>query len=352
MAGYHPTLLAECVFLLGVVVCWWFYGRMKLRSVASFVSFSLRHWDLVWDADFSSSTRFVRLLFSLHLSVIYLLAVILASLMTDESMTLIITWLLIVCQLLAIARYRGLLRMYLSRAGNSFIRQMNSGLQRIDELKSAEEQIELLYKYFSVNRESQIQTEIKSFVNDHKVELASDVRPLASLIDERVMGANEELSHLRQSHDIYEAAMTLYIQAASEVNRTRDDDLKCHLKCIHVEGLMSEDLRTLIEKGKWDAFLDIVQSIVTDLRQLHRTARTLRWSNAGGSLSDIPEETEEQKAYRILAVHPGATPDNIKLMYRSLARVYHSDTSTLEGDEKMKEINWAYGFLKKKIGFN
>ena len=69
------------------------------------------------------------------------------------------------------------------------------------------------------------------------------------------------------------------------------------------------------------------------------------------------EEVAEEKYYAILGLAPGAGFSEIKAAYRKLSMQYHPDKVGHLGEEfkkvaeeKMKEINSAYDFLKKKYG--
>ena len=69
------------------------------------------------------------------------------------------------------------------------------------------------------------------------------------------------------------------------------------------------------------------------------------------------EEVAEEKYFAILGLAPGAGFSEIKAAYRKLSMQYHPDKVGHLGEEfkkvaeeKMKEINSAYDFLKKKYG--
>jgi hypothetical protein len=49
----------------------------------------------------------------------------------------------------------------------------------------------------------------------------------------------------------------------------------------------------------------------------------------------------------ILGLNPGASPEQIKISYRKLAKKYHPDVYQLDEGEKFKQISSAYYFLKK-----
>jgi DnaJ like chaperone protein len=69
------------------------------------------------------------------------------------------------------------------------------------------------------------------------------------------------------------------------------------------------------------------------------------------------EEVTEEKYFAILGLTPGSSFSEIKAAYRKLSMQYHPDKVGHLGEEfkkvaeeKMKEINIAYEFLKKKYG--
>ena len=63
------------------------------------------------------------------------------------------------------------------------------------------------------------------------------------------------------------------------------------------------------------------------------------------------EETDEEKAYRILNIPPATTNDQIKRAYRTHTSIWHPDAKTVKDDTKIKEINWAYEVLRNKRKF-
>jgi preprotein translocase subunit Sec63 len=54
-----------------------------------------------------------------------------------------------------------------------------------------------------------------------------------------------------------------------------------------------------------------------------------------------------QRCYGVLGVSPTASPDDIKIAYRKLARQYHPDLnpSNRDAEDRFKEINAAYAHL-------
>jgi DnaJ-domain-containing protein 1 len=61
----------------------------------------------------------------------------------------------------------------------------------------------------------------------------------------------------------------------------------------------------------------------------------------------LSEDELHQDPFTILQISPDAEDEVIDASYRSLARKYHPDSSTIDdSSERMKEINWAYSILK------
>jgi hypothetical protein len=50
--------------------------------------------------------------------------------------------------------------------------------------------------------------------------------------------------------------------------------------------------------------------------------------------------------YAVLALTPGATPDEAAARYRQLAKQWHPDVAGVEGQRRMAEINAAYDLLR------
>jgi DnaJ like chaperone protein len=77
---------------------------------------------------------------------------------------------------------------------------------------------------------------------------------------------------------------------------------------------------------------------------------------AGFRAAAQPEEVVEDKYYAILGLGPGASFTEIKAAYRKMSMQYHNDKVGHLGEEfkkvaeeKMKEINNAYEFLRRKF---
>ncbi len=76
----------------------------------------------------------------------------------------------------------------------------------------------------------------------------------------------------------------------------------------------------------------------------------------GGRAGGVGARESEEQYYAVLGLEPGADFNEIKKAYRKLSMQYHPDKVGHLGDEfkkvaeeKMKEINMAYDFFKKKF---
>jgi len=147
--------------------------------------------------------------------------------------------------------------------------------------------------------------------------------------------------------------MKLYTIVAIEVNWTSSMPMIKEMEYDY-EGLTSENLKSLLVDKKWDDFHDIVKEIMMDLQQLRELA--IKYQEEG--TTSYKKETEEEKAYRVMEISPHASNEDIKKAYRDLARNYHPDNAeqTTRGikklaEDRFKEINWAYNFLKEARNF-
>ncbi|MEK7226202.1 MAG: DnaJ domain-containing protein, partial [Bacteroidota bacterium] len=151
----------------------------------------------------------------------------------------------------------------------------------------------------------------------------------------------EDRVNLDQANALFKAAMQLYTEAKNE-NKT-DVSIAMELEQIF-QALNSENLSLLVQNRKWQEFRAIMDGIIADLQRLKRNA------NAGWQGANFwQNETEEEKAYRILGVPLNASDSEIREAFRRLAMIHHPDRGG--NSETMKEISWAYEILKKKKQF-
>ena len=113
--------------------------------------------------------------------------------------------------------------------------------------------------------------------------------------------------------------------------------------------LSSPQGKSLLETRDWTGYHELVGSVAEDMKRLkdltnRRRPEEGRWS---GSASTQLGETDTEKALRILRLPPNASLEHVQKAYGWLSTLWHPDTGMAGGDEEMKQINWAYGFLKK-----
>ncbi len=238
------------------------------------------------------------------------------------------------------------------RAGY-LVRQTNTQLERIKELVALETSIKSIAYQLKVSFPVDFNTEIREFINTHKNELLSDTADLNKLISKNIEQAHGDRIHLEKAKNLYRAAMKLYTVVAIEVNWTGSMPLIKEMEYDY-EGLTSENLKFLLVVRKWDDFRDIVNEIMIDLQRMRELAIKYQEEGFKDEANGYRIETEEEKAYRIMEISPAASDEEIKHAYRQLALNYHPDNAeqTTRGikklaEERFKEINWAYDFLKE-----
>ena len=232
--------------------------------------------------------------------------------------------------------------------GNCLVSQINTQLERIQELRSLETSIKSIAYQLKISFPVDFNTEIQEFVDTHKNELLSDTSEMNKLIIENIKRAEEDRIHLEKANNHYRAAMKLYTVVAIEVNWTGSMPLIKEMEYDY-EGLTSENIKSLLSNRKWDDFQDIVNEIMRDLQRLRELAIKYQEEET----NSYKKETDEEKAYRIMEISPAASDKEIKKVYRELVLNYHPDNAeqTTLGirklaEERFKEINWAYDFLK------
>jgi DnaJ-domain-containing protein 1 len=237
--------------------------------------------------------------------------------------------------------------------GSHLVSQINTKLERIQELCSLETSIKSIACQLKISFPADFKTEIQEFVNTHKNELLSDTTELNNLIAENIKRAEEDRMYLEKANNRYRAAMKLYTVVAIEVNWTGSIPLIKEMEYDY-EGLTSENLKSLLTNRKWDDFNDIVNEIMKDLQRLRELAIKYQEEGYKEGTNGYRKETDEDRAYRIMEISPTASDEEIKKAYRELALNYHPDNAeqTTVGikrlaEERFKEINWAYNFLKR-----
>ena len=235
---------------------------------------------------------------------------------------------------------------WMVKRADALMSQIDKRVERIEDLHSLEDSINSEATEMEVTFPIDVQTEIQYFVNAHKMEILSDVTRLNEFISKKIKQATNDLAELQKKNDLYQSAMELYTETVHEVNKTGSISLIKELDYDY-EGLTSTNLKSLISNKKWSEFNEVVNSIIDALERVSEKA--LKYQEAEYDIEaedDYEGETDEERAYRILGVLSTASPKQIKKVYHALSHVYHEDKGIVEDDTHMKEINWAYDFLK------
>lgn len=105
-----------------------------------------------------------------------------------------------------------------------------------------------------------------------------------------------------------------------------------------------------------DPELQLVRNIAEYLDISSFEQRVFEARYRGGYRPVTPQQHDEERYYEILGLKPGAAFAEIKTAYRKLSMKYHPDKVGHLGDEfkkvaedKMKELNVAYEYLKNKF---
>lgn len=233
---------------------------------------------------------------------------------------------------------------------NHLMSKINLQVERIKELRTLENSIKSITSELNVHFPIDFQTEIQEFISVHKDELLSDTTEMNKLIEKNIEQAQEDNQQLEKANDLYKAAMELYTQTAHEVNKTGSISLIKDLEHDY-EGLISENLKSMLLYRKWENFNYGLNSIITHLYRLNELAIKYQKEGYEKKAESFKEETDEEKAYRILNIHHDVTNEQIKRVYKALAGIWHSDRKTIKSETRIKDIIWAYHFLRNKREF-
>lgn len=156
--------------------------------------------------------------------------------------------------------------------------------------------------------------------------------------------STEDRLNLGHANNLFKMAMQYYAEAKHHVQGSANLSLMMELEQIF-SALTSDNLASLVQARKWQEFKIVAEGILADLQRLKASSNS--WQNFWHSNIN---ETDEEKACRILGVSINASNDEIREAYRKLALLWHPDRNGGNG-EKMKEVNWAYDVLKNARQF-
>ena len=193
--------------------------------------------------------------------------------------------------------------------------------------------------------------EIQKYIDTNKMEILLDSVKLNNLIAKNIKQAQEDKSHLEKALKLYNSAEGFYKQVSYEVIKTGSMPFVKILEDIY-ERLNSENVCSLLITRKWKEYNDVINTTIEILNDLHEQATNYQDEGYEKERTIYTEETDEEKAYRILGVPFTATNERIKNVWKATFAAWHPDGK--EGKEKeereaqCKEINWAYDVLKRE----
>lgn len=233
------------------------------------------------------------------------------------------------------------------QAVERLVNSTNFSLKRADELQTLINNISSLAERIKVQFPKKGTESIRNYIETNKSELLVNKTGIERLFDKEIAEAKEDKRNLETEVGNYEKAMSIYTQVSRKVNQTGSMPLIKELE-YNYAGLTHNELKSLLTQKRWNEFHDIVNEIILDLQRLKDLAINYEsYEEEYEKVEESIDETDEEKAYRILGVSPNATNEQIKNLYKKLAVVYHPDNKNTDDDERVKEINQAYGVLKK-----
>jgi DnaJ-domain-containing protein 1 len=230
---------------------------------------------------------------------------------------------------------------------NHLVRRANILLEKVEELRLSEAFIKSVASRLEISLPINFQSQIQGFVNAHKTELLADASELNNVIAGLIRQSHEYESQLEKANSLYQDAMQLYRQTAHEVNETRSKSLIKEMEYVYSE---LDDAKALLSMKKWNDFSRVLRLLMGDLLRLHGTATEYQEEGSEAEYEEQLGITDEHKAYRIFGIPPTATGEQIKQVYRKLAKIYHKDAGLVADEMRMKEINWAFDILGKTHG--
>lgn len=171
------------------------------------------------------------------------------------------------------------------------------------------------------------------------------------MIDDALQAVNNDLSHLALAKRMLDEVRVLLAETSKVVRRTSSRPLIVDLEDMY-EGLESVELATLLSSRRWNDHESVVEEMKCELEQLRTMAEGYAeeeaWQEEGGRGEPRRDRMDEATACKILGVPATATNEEIRRMYRYLARLWHPDAGKAPEDHQMRRINQAYEYLREK----
>jgi hypothetical protein len=234
---------------------------------------------------------------------------------------------------------------------NHLASRVNTQLERIDDLRSVENSIKSVASKLKISFPADYQREIQRYTSAHKTEILLNSAGLNNLIAKNIKQASEDNSRLEKALKLYNSAEGFYKQVSYEAIKIGSMPFVKILEDVY-ERLNSENVRSLLITRKWKEYDDVINTTIGILKDLHEQTAAYQGEGYDKERTIYTEETDVEKAYRVLGIPSTATNEQIKKAWKIIVSIWHPDGK--EGKEReeheaqCKDINWAYDILKRE----
>jgi hypothetical protein len=174
-----------------------------------------------------------------------------------------------------------------------------------------------------------------------------DPRRLNHFFEVATADANLVLNGTKGAAVEYQAVRAAYDTTVRAVARSGSHVLIRELELID-QGLRSEALLGLLASRQWHLFSSCLQECADEIKRLSENAAS--YEAGATDIDEFQDESDLDRACRLLGVPSNSSPDKIKRVYLALVDVWHTDRPDHPDDaeERMKELNWARDCLLKR----
>jgi hypothetical protein len=211
-------------------------------------------------------------------------------------------------------------------------------------IKMLVQQLQISFPASHLTRHS---AEIESFINTYGTQLLKNSAPLERFVVGLSRQAEQDITELEKTRDLNAAAISLYNDACHQAIRA---DSQTHIEVLNTihKSLTDKELKALLTQRRWNDYYDVVNSIIANLKWVKESAINYQTPGEEEQYSEEPQdETEEERAYRILGASPTASNEQIKALYKKLAKIFHPDSGEITTDVgRFREIKEAYDIIR------
>jgi hypothetical protein len=233
-------------------------------------------------------------------------------------------------------------------AAQRLVVRLNSEGAKVCQLLGISAELGALREALGLPQMKDYVEKVVALAGKQKHELADRPRGFSGIVEDACGEATADLRELEAARQLRDATKKLLAETSAAVRQTGSMPLMLELEAMY-EGLESTELRELLVAREWRAHEQVLKKMCEELTQLARAAERYAaydWEEAAAEGERPAETMDEERACRILGVPPSASPDEIREMYRHLAKLWHPDRGKVDSSERMREINAAYDYLR------